>query len=209
MSIEQSTIALAGMFQAADLVKKIAKHGSFDQAPYEASIQSLLKLDADSILEVYGGLEGVKTGLQILSQQLIGKKREMDVIHYVFGMIFLEKKLVKQQQMMSTIRTGIEQILAQTQEDEHPMTHPEVIEHLASLYMQTLSTFEYRIKVTGEPRFLENPNNANKVRALLLAGIRSTVLWRQKGGRRWQFLWSRKKILQIAQQHLKSLENTS
>jgi high frequency lysogenization protein len=208
MSIEQSTIALAGMFQAADLVKKIAKHGLFDQAPYEASIQSLLKLDADSTLEVYGGLEGVKTGLQILSQQLIGKKREMDVIHYVFSMIFLEKKLVKQPQMMSTIRSGIEQIITQTQ-DEHSITHPEVIEHLASLYMQTLSTFEYRIKVTGEPRFLENTNNANKVRALLLAGIRSAVLWRQKGGRRWQFVWSRKKILQIAQQYLKSFEDIS
>jgi high frequency lysogenization protein len=109
---------------------------------------------------------------------------------------------------MSTIRSGIEQIITQTQ-DEHSITHPEVIEHLASLYMQTLSTFEYRIKVTGEPRFLENTNNANKVRALLLAGIRSAVLWRQKGGRRWQFVWSRKKILQIAQQYLKSFEDIS
>lgn len=208
MSIEQSTIALAGMFQAANLVKKIAKHGLFDQAPYETSIQSLLKLDANSTLEVYGGLEGIKTGLQILSQQLTGKKREMDVIHYVLGMIFLEKKLVKQPQMMATIKTGIEQILAQTQK-HHPIIDSEVIENLATLYMQTLSTFEYRIKVTGEPRFLENPNNASKIRALLLAGIRSTVLWRQKGGRRWQFLWSRKKILQVAQQNLKSLENTS
>jgi len=206
MSIEENTIALAGMFQTADLVKKIAKHGLFDQAPYETSIQSLFKLDADSTLDVYGGLEGIKPGLQIVSQQLTGKKRDMEVIHYVFGMIFLEKKLAKQPQMLTAIKTGIEQIIAQTQESP-AMTQPEIIENLATLYVQTLSTFDYRIKVSGEPRFLENPSNASKIRALLLAGIRSTVLWRQKGGRRWQFLWSRNKILQIVQQNLQSLEN--
>jgi len=128
------------------------------------------------------------------------------VIHYVFGMIFLEKKLAKQPQMLTAIKTGIEQIIAQTQESP-AMTQPEIIENLATLYVQTLSTFDYRIKVSGEPRFLENPSNASKIRALLLAGIRSTVLWRQKGGRRWQFLWSRNKILQIVQQNLQSLEN--
>lgn len=32
-----------------------------------------------------------------------------------------------------------------------------------------------------------------KIRALLLAGVRSAVLWRQVGGRRWQlFLWRNK-----------------
>lgn len=44
-------------------------------------------------------------------------------------------------------------------------------------------------------RHLQDSRNADKVRALLLAGIRSAMLWRQLGGRRWQLLFSRRKLL--------------
>jgi high frequency lysogenization protein len=68
-----------------------------------------------------------------------------------------------------------------------------------------LSTFNYRIQVKGEQKFLENPENINKVRALLLAGVRSAVLWRQKGGSRLQLLFSRAKTLQTTTRLLNSL----
>jgi high frequency lysogenization protein len=58
----------------------------------------------------------------------------------------------------------------------------------------------------GEKHILQNPVNANKIRALLLAAIRSTVLWRQKGGKRWHFLWSRNKILRTAKQLIAQIE---
>ena len=44
-------------------------------------------------------------------------------------------------------------------------------------------------------RNLQQPNNASKIRALLLAGIRSARLWRQLGGHRWQLVISRRKLL--------------
>ena len=37
------------------------------------------------------------------------------------------------------------------------------------------------------------------IRALLLAGMRSAVLWRQLGGNRLKLLWTRKHIVQYAQ----------
>ena len=40
----------------------------------------------------------------------------------------------------------------------------------------------------------------DKIRACLLAGIRSAVLWRQVGGSKWQLLFHRKKLVQAAQQ---------
>ena len=90
MSIENNTIALAGIFQAAELVRQIARQGMLDQAPFEASIQSVLKLNADSILDVYSGLSGIRTGLRVLCQQLDnGTKRNMEVMQYVLGIIFL------------------------------------------------------------------------------------------------------------------------
>ena len=201
MSIENNTIALAGIFQAAELVRQIARQGMLDQAPFEASIQSVLKINADSILDVYSGLRGIKTGLRVLCQQLDnGTKRDIEVMQYVLGVIFLERKLAKRPDMLAKIRSDIEKMTYEV--TSYTITHPQVVEQLANLYTQTLSTFDYRIKVNGEQRFLENAYNADKIRALLLAGIRSAVLWRQKGGKRLHFIFSRAKILRTAQHFL-------
>ena len=201
MSIENNTIALAGIFQASELVRQIARQGMLDQAPFETSIQSVLKINADSITDVYSGLSGIKTGLQVLCQQLGNEtKRDMEVMQYVLGVIFLERKLAKRPDMLVKIRSHIEKIIDET--TTYSVTNPQLVEQLANLYTQTLSTFDYRIKVSGEQRFLENSYNADKIRALLLAGIRSAVLWRQKGGKRLQFIFSRAKILRTAQNFL-------
>ncbi|HIE02975.1 MAG TPA: high frequency lysogenization protein HflD [Thiotrichaceae bacterium] len=208
MSIENRTLALAGMFQSADLVRQIARNGLLDIAPFEASITSLLNIDADSTEAVYGGLSGLKTGLQVLCGQLgAGTKRDMEVMHYMLGMVFLERKLAKHDGMLGKIRGGIEEAIKQT--EMYAMTDPNIIAQLAYLYTQTLSTLDYRIKVNGERRFLENQNNAHKIRALLLSGIRSAVLWRQKGGKRLQLIFSRGKILRSAQQSLERLKSNS
>ena len=53
-------------------------------------------------------------------------------------------------------------------------------------------------------QFLQNPRNAERIRALLLAGIRSATLWRQLGGNRWQLFFSRRKILKDAYALLRS-----
>ncbi|MCY1460592.1 High frequency lysogenization protein HflD [compost metagenome] len=64
-----------------------------------------------------------------------------------------------------------------------------------ALYQDTLSTLRQRIQVHGDMRQLQQPSNASKIRALLLAGIRSARLWRQLGGHRWQLVFSRRKLL--------------
>jgi high frequency lysogenization protein len=51
--------------------------------------------------------------------------------------------------------------------------------------------------VNGESHYLTRPDMANKIRACLLAGIRSATLWQQCGGTRWKFLFYRKKMLLV------------
>ena len=72
------------------------------------------------------------------------------------------------------------------------LNHENTIAKLSHLYQDTISTIGPKIIVSGEQLHLSNEANANKVRALLLAGIRSAVLWNQCGGSRWQFLFGRK-----------------
>ena len=49
--------------------------------------------------------------------------------------------------------------------------------------------------VNGDPVHLNNSENANRIRALLLAGIRAATLWRQSGGGRLTLLLRRNPLL--------------
>ena len=66
--------------------------------------------------------------------------------------------------------------------------------------IDTLSTLPQRIKVTGSAQHLENTQNADVVRSLLLAGIRAAFLWRQLNGRRWKLAFQRRSMLRSAQE---------
>lgn len=190
-------IALAGMFQAANLVAEIAYEGRCNQEAAEASIYSLFQVDADSVAEVYGGLEGISTGLNQLIGQLSGKEsRDTETTGYVITMMHLERKLAKQPDMLKNIAAGVE--LATSRLEHFPMMHQNILGQLADIYAQTISKMQPRIMVHGEPVQLQNTDNVNSIRSLLLAGIRSAMLWHQCGGKRFQVILSRKKIVESA-----------
>jgi high frequency lysogenization protein len=212
MSIESSTLALAGIYQSAELVRQIAQHGSIgyqDTSAFEASINSILKIDANSTAEVYGGLRGVKMGLKTLVTHLhreTSTGQEQALMRYILSIMILERKFVKRKELMREIRLGVEHAIALTQVYEP--THPHIVIHLGELYGETLEKVRYPIPILGEAHHIEKGNNLHKILALILAGLRSAVLWRQKGGNRWQFIWSRHRILQTAQHFLDIIKKT-
>lgn len=206
-SIEHSTIALAGLFQSAFQVKQIAQQGMIEQSHFETSIASILKLDASSTADVYGGIEGVKQGFQLLTKQFGTEQDKQvfnhEVMRYVLNLAVLERKLQKDKTMLSVVGNRIKEAMSYA--EHYHLSHDKVLDCLANLYLDTMSHFTPRIQVTGERRFLENEINAKKIRVLLLAGVRSATLWRQKGGSKWQLVFSRKKMVDIAKYYLDEL----
>lgn len=211
-SLHDQTLALAGVFQAANLVQQIANNGSCNESSMESCLRSLFATDPANTLDVYGGeLTDVREGLitlsTVLSQQ--SKQQDIEVLRYVLNLIQLESKLNGHNDMLEVIGSRIEQ--ARHTASHFGYTHTNLISNLASIYTDTISTFRQRIKVSGSPSLLQREENAAKVRALLLAGIRSAVLWRQTGGRRWQLVLSRRKVIQhareLAEQANRSLDN--
>ena len=71
-------------------------------------------------------------------------------------------------------------------------------EGLGTLYQDTVSTLPFRIQVQGKVEHLQDERIANRIRALLLAGIRFAVLWHQIGGRPWHLFVLRGRINRIA-----------
>ena len=203
-SFHDQVLALAGIFQSACLVQQLAREGHTDSAALRTSIQSILALDAPDVATIYGGARGVHLGLELLNTKLTGKTKpsDMEMARYVVALVQLEGSLRRNPKMLDDIRQGIDTARAQMKffESDTPAdgVHPLLMEKLAQLYSQTISTLTPRIMVSGEHGHLSNPAIAAKVRAALLAGIRSAVLWRQLGGRRWQLLFSRGKLARTA-----------
>ncbi len=203
-TIEERVIALAALYQATTLVQKIARHGQIESEPFKCSIESILATDAESTAAIYGGLEGVEYGLKAVSQQISNKSPlDMEVTRYVLSLMSLERKLNKQPQIQQHLAQGIENAIAQA--EHFSSTHENVIANLGGLYSDTISTIRPKIMIDGEHGHLNNPDNANKVRALLLAGMRAVILWRQCGGNRLQLLFQRKKLLSTAQALLNNM----
>ena len=192
-SIHNQVIALAGLAQAVYLVKQIARTGSADVDAVEASIESVLKINAGNIEEVFGGMLRLKTGFRQLKKQLHGPPTlDREQFNYAATLVYLERKLVANQDLLAQLRQGIEEIAPPNDSEQ---TCDRVTSKLADLYRGTISTLNPKVLVNGEPVHLTNPENANKIRALLLAGIRSAFLWRQSGGRRWKIVFFRKRFL--------------
>ncbi|MEQ1638201.1 MAG: high frequency lysogenization protein HflD [Methylococcales bacterium] len=203
-TLTNQTIALAGIAQAAALAQQLATTGNADQAALQASVESILKVNTDSVTDVSGGLSGIRFGLTEFANQLTGTKiANPDQARYAAQLVFLEKKLSKNPSLLKTISIGIEK--AQFQSEHFGLLHENTLANLGDLYHSTLSTLQPRIMINGDEAYLSRPDIVNKIRSVLLAGIRSTLLWRQCGGSRWKFLVYRKKYQDELQRLLAEL----
>lgn len=206
-SLEERVIALAAIYQSVKQVQEMARKGSVDSDELLTSLQSILVDNPENTLEVFGNLDKLRSGLNCLIEQLGENSpgRDVELIKYAMGLVHLERQLHKHPTMLNTIGERISDV--QRQLEHYAIDHDNVIANLAGIYSDTLSTLPFRIMVSGDPRLLADNSVANKIRALLLAGIRATVLWRQCGGTRWQFIFSRKKTLHCAKNLLQRINH--
>lgn len=207
-TIRDRTIAIAAAYQAVRLVQHIANNGIFDDSDFETCIRSILFIDAEKTEDVYGGVKNTTTGIRTLLEQIGGTiegevthQKDMYITKYLIGAMLLEKQLRNNPDMLNKISIGIEK--AREQSQHFSLTHDNVISNLADLYTSTISNLKPRIIIHGEQVYLSNPNQANRIRALLLAGIRAIFLWRQCGGTRWQLIFQRRATIDTANMLLK------
>lgn len=195
------TIALIGIYQASQQVYQLATSGEADEVAYKACVNSLFIENPNATIDVFGDVQQLQKGVSTLLAQMSSdqavQNRNIEITRYVLNLMILAKKLLQDPSALEKIFGVLETAKAQTaQFGEH---HENVIATLARAYSENISTLTPRIMVNGHGGHLQNPRIANKIRALLLAGVRAALLWYQVGGSRWGLLWSRKKYLQSAQ----------
>lgn len=196
------TLALAGVCQAARLVQQFALDGNADEAALKISMTSLLETAPQNTLAVYGGDEqNLRLGLLTLMEQLNGKAE--DLTRYWLGLLALSSKLMENDDAKSELARRLDYLPAQL--THYDLTDPQILSNLAGIYSDIISPLGTKIQVKGAAETLSQTEIQNNIRACLLAGIRSAVLWRQVGGSKWQLLFFRRKILTMAQQIYQSI----
>lgn len=188
------TLAAAGILQATTLVDQLARTGFIPSDAYRCSINSVFQTEPADTLSVYGSLTDLRLGLETWRDLLLSSRQlQNHTVRYSAGVLHLQGRLRKRQDMLQVIASRLD--TARRQADIFGATHENVIANLADIYTDTLSRFRFRIQIVGEPDYLQQQRVANQIRALLLAAIRSAILWRQVGGSRLQILLQRKKLL--------------
>jgi len=194
-TIEDQTLALAGVVQACLIVRELAYQGQAPEHAFEASIASVFRMDAPDVPSVYDGVLRLGDGLRHLRKQLTGQvgAQDAEIMRHSLTLLQLAQLLMQDKQMMQTIASEI--LAIDAREANNDWLNPSRIEALAKLYQQTISTLSPKIMVKGEPRKLNDPMVAQRIRSALFAGIRSAVLWHQCGGRKLNLLFKRKSFI--------------
>ena len=196
------TLALAGVCQAAKLVRQFALEGEADSAAVKISLETLLQTAPENTLAVYGGDErNLKLGLQTLLEQLNGSTE--DLTRYWLGVLALSGKLDNNGDAKAELARRIQYL--PTQLAHYDLLDDQMFATVAAMYVDIISPLGNKIQVKGSPLYLQQPAIHNRIRACLLTGIRSAILWRQVGGSKWQLLFFRRKIYDMAQQIYNSL----
>jgi high frequency lysogenization protein len=195
-------VAMAGLFQATGLVSEIAHRGHANSHDFQTCLSSLFKIEAATSEEVYGGIANLRTGLCSLAEHL-RDPTSLETSRYIIALLVLERKLSSQPQRLRSIRQDIEAIMEQL--PRLSLNHDTIVADLSEIYSSLISPLSPRVIVYGDPACLSVSDNSNRIRALLLAGIRAAFLWRQSGGGRLTLLFRRRALLQETRRLLSSL----
>ncbi|AXV65108.1 MULTISPECIES: high frequency lysogenization protein HflD [Pseudoalteromonas] len=198
---EHQVMALAAMCQVAKQVQKVAQYGSGSDHELEKLLNCIVETSPNTPEDVYQGKHNLREGYRVLTAQLsAGADKDVEIVKYVGGLMQLERALSAKQNSLNELGRRIDDVKRRL--DHFAITDDTVVAALADIYSSVLSPLGHRIQVYGKPELLKQQLTQNKIRALLLAGIRSAVLWRQMGGKRRHFFFAKRKILAIAKQYI-------
>jgi high frequency lysogenization protein len=197
--MKDRTLALAGVFQATELVRQAANHGTWSGYAATCCLDSLFRLEADSAAQIYGGTERMRLGVETMLAVLQGDSRYADALRYAVGLLQIEKRFRRSARIQQVVGTRLTEISEQGKDQAQHEREDLQAHNIAQLYSETISKLSPRIVVSGNPQYLKNERTVDWVRTLLLAGLRSATLWQQLGGGRFELMFGRKKIMREAQ----------
>ncbi len=209
--LQDTTLALAAVLQASHLVYQLAHQGIYSEEDSHPLVHSLFQFDAPDTPAVYGDISQLRLGLELLQAYFGGSSpayaKNPDVIRYALAVLTVERHFSQSPVMQEEVHMQLLQ--AETDMAGHFELDSLLFSKLAKIYENNLSQLGFRVYIKGNVEHLKNPRYVAKIRTLLLAAVRSAMLWRQFGGNRWQLFFKRGKIVQCSNDYLRQIKALS
>ena len=152
------TLALAGICQSARLVQQLAHQGYCDSDAMHVSLNSVIDLNPDSTLGVFGGSEAnLKLGLETLLGVLNANNRQglnAELTRYTLSLMVLERKLNAAKGALQTLGDRIGGL--QRQLEHFDLESETLLSAMAGIYVDVVSPLGPRSQVTGSPAVLQS-----------------------------------------------------
>lgn len=200
MDVRSRVLALAGLLQALKLVRQIAETGHADGEGERNALDSVFRIDASSTEAVYGNARALRGGLLLLRDYFTDRSGDQALPKLGMAVLQIERRFVGEDAVAQQVLEGIRSLegIAERQGS----IHPDVISKLGQLYADTISHLRPKVIVQGNPHYLQQADVVAEIRALLLAALRSAVLWRQMGGTLWDFYFRKRAMMAAIEEEL-------
>jgi high frequency lysogenization protein len=199
--MQERVLALAGLVQALKQVRRIAETGQADASVLSTALDSVFRIDAESPEAVYGGIGDLRPGLVLLRDYFGNRNKDEALPRLALAVLQIERRFVRDGAMVQQVQEGIASTA--TIAGRLGSSHPDVLAALGKLYADTVSNLRPKVMVQGNPHYLGQADIVSEIRALLLAALRSAVLWRQMGGSLFDFLLGRRQMLAAIESELR------
>lgn len=212
-NIRSESIALAALFQCCTQINRIAHTGYCDEQAVSTVFRALLVTNPKTIEDIYK-ISELKTGFRGLiegfSAEGITDNSANELVKLAMQVISLTDRIVRNTSLYNRLSNEIDTLKDQIEKacpdflegKTSVVLSSENVEKFAQLYQSLISPNFSKLLIFGEERFLSSTENQNRIRALLLAGIRAVVLWNQVGGKKLYLMFRRKEIVSFASEQI-------
>ena len=88
-------LALAGVFQSAELVAKLATEGHVSEEQLSAAMSALLNQNPETVSSLYGTVSDIELGINSMREMINDRTQaSTDVMRYVIGIMYLAQSAV-------------------------------------------------------------------------------------------------------------------
>ncbi|MCK0534376.1 MULTISPECIES: DUF489 family protein [unclassified Anaerobiospirillum] len=208
-NIYSETLALAALFQSAAQIQRVARTGSVDEHTIAPLMRALVITEPDAIEDIYDP-KRLESGLNQLLTSLYPKEaaqpKNAELIKIAFSILGLVSNLEKQDMIYSQLDREVDSLRSnvllmhpeyETEEDNILMDY-DVIKLYSGIYSNLISPNFPKLIIYGEEHYLRRTELQEMIRALLLSGIRASILWHQVGGKRYSLMFRYKDIIECA-----------
>jgi len=192
---QNQILVLASIFQSCYLVDQLSQKGVVPEKEFTKSMEILFHQNPKNMQAIFGSSENLHHGIKSIQELLTSgaNTKTPETLRYAIGAMHLAKKLRKNKKISTVIKKSLKDSVAQI--EYFSISHANVIASTAQTYQDTFGTFFYRINIHGHIDFLKQEFIVARIRCLLFSAIRTSMLFHQIGGRRYQLIFNKKHIL--------------